>query len=252
MPFVNNDGVHIYYEVTGSGEPLVLQHGLSDSVAAWREYGYLERLKPHYRLIMIDGRGHGYSDKPHDPAAYGLKQRVDDVTAVLDALDTGRTSFCGYSMGGWIGFGMALHAPERVERLVIGGAHPYASSGGFFRRIFADGLLAWVELIEKMAGPLTMTTRERLLSNDIAALSASVADDWADISPALAGAGLPVHLYVGADDPARPLVERCADELPGARCSVLPELNHFQAMGRSDLTAPLILGAFAPQAEQAR
>ena len=61
MPQVNNNGVRIHYEVTGDGPPLVLHHGFSDDLRCWDDYGYVAALAPHYRLIMIDGRGHGRS-----------------------------------------------------------------------------------------------------------------------------------------------------------------------------------------------
>ncbi len=72
MSFVSNDGIRIHYEVEGNGPPLVLLHGLSDSIESWYEFGYVERLKDEFQLIMIEARGHGESDKPHDPAAYNL------------------------------------------------------------------------------------------------------------------------------------------------------------------------------------
>jgi pimeloyl-ACP methyl ester carboxylesterase len=94
----------------------------------WYEAGYVEALRPDYRLILIDARGHGSSDKPHDPDAYVLNRRAADVVAVLDALDIAKALFWGYSMGGWIGFGIAKYAAERVHALVIGGQHPHARS----------------------------------------------------------------------------------------------------------------------------
>ena len=86
----------------------------------------MDALKGDYRLILVDARGHGQSDKPQDPSAYGLEKRVADVTSVVDAMGVAKAHFWGYSMGGWIGFGMAKYAPDRVDRLVIGGSHPYA------------------------------------------------------------------------------------------------------------------------------
>src|SRR3712207_4870218 len=101
MPYVNNDDTRIYYEVEGAGPPLVLLHGLSDSLASWRDYGFVAGLASDYRLILIDARGHGRSDKPHDPNAYGHAQRAADVAAVLDDLAIDRAHFLGYSLGGW-------------------------------------------------------------------------------------------------------------------------------------------------------
>src|SRR3954453_8073780 len=98
----------------GEGLLLVLQHGSSDSLESWRQFGYVAALKHTHRLILIDARGHGRSDKPHDPAAYDIALRAGDVVAVLDDLGIRETSYLGTSMGGWIGFGVAKYAPERV------------------------------------------------------------------------------------------------------------------------------------------
>ena len=120
MPYADNDGIRIHYQVEGEGPPLVLQHGFSESVVDWYEAGYVNALRSDYRLILIDARGHGASDKPHDPDAYALHRRVADVVAVLDALKIAKALFWGYSMGGWIGFGTAKYSQERFRALVIG------------------------------------------------------------------------------------------------------------------------------------
>jgi pimeloyl-ACP methyl ester carboxylesterase len=64
VPYARNAGSH--YEVTGAGPPLVLQHGFMCSLDEWDELGYVAALSAQYRLILIDARGHGSSDKPHD------------------------------------------------------------------------------------------------------------------------------------------------------------------------------------------
>lgn len=94
---------------------------------------YLSALKSLRRLIRVDARGHGASDKPHDPSAYNLDFRVADVTAVLDDLDIRQTDYFGFSMGDWIGFGLAMYAPIRIRSLILGGAHPYAENMQVFR-----------------------------------------------------------------------------------------------------------------------
>ena len=107
MPYIENSGVRIHYAVEGSGPELVLLHGFMGSIVDWIALGYVGALQAHYRLILIDSRGHGRSDRPHDEASYALDRRVADVTAVLDALSVETAHFWGYSMGGYIGFGMA-------------------------------------------------------------------------------------------------------------------------------------------------
>ena len=67
MPYVDNDGVKIHYHVEGNGPDIVMQHGLTNSMQNWYAYGFVEELKKSNRLILIDARGHGKSDKPHDP-----------------------------------------------------------------------------------------------------------------------------------------------------------------------------------------
>jgi pimeloyl-ACP methyl ester carboxylesterase len=60
------------------GQPLVHQHGFTDSLETWYDLGYVEALKSHYRLILIDARGHGASDKPREPDAYAKCRRHND------------------------------------------------------------------------------------------------------------------------------------------------------------------------------
>ena len=128
MPYAVNQGIRIHYRIEGDGQPMVLQHGFTDSLETWYDLGYVEALKPKYRLILIDARGHGASDKPHEPDAYDRERNVADITTVLDDLYIQRAHYFGYSMGGRIGFAIARYAPERVQSLILGGGSPYAFS----------------------------------------------------------------------------------------------------------------------------
>ena len=121
MPYVDNSGVKIHYHVEGDGPPLVLQHGLTSSLQNWYAYGFVEELQKDYRLILVDARGHGRSDKPHDPKDYDLKLRVSDILAVMDDLGVEKAHYMGYSMGGRIGFGLVMHALDRFHSFIVGG-----------------------------------------------------------------------------------------------------------------------------------
>jgi pimeloyl-ACP methyl ester carboxylesterase len=177
MPHANNQGIRIYYEVQGAGPPLVLQHGSFGSGRDWRDFGYVEVLSRRYQLILVDARGHGNSDKPHDPAAYDLEFRVKDVTAVLDNLQISQADYCGYSMGGWIGFGLANYATERVRSLILGGAHPYPENMEAFRGLLPQEPVEFIKMVEQVFGPhMTPAIRERYLMNDLKALLASTRD----------------------------------------------------------------------------
>jgi pimeloyl-ACP methyl ester carboxylesterase len=85
----------------GTGPALVLQHGFTSCLEDWYECGYVAALQPKYRLILVDARGHGDSDKPHDEASYTLDRRVADVTAVLDAATIEKARFWGL-LDGWL------------------------------------------------------------------------------------------------------------------------------------------------------
>src|SRR4051794_27013042 len=127
MPYAENDGVRIHYEVEGEGPSLVLHGGATQSLEGWRRQpvGVAQALRSEYRLILIDPRGLGRSDKPHDPAEYHLTTRVRDVTAVLDAEAIVQAHFWGYSMGSVVGLGLGVHAPERCHALILGGVDPW-------------------------------------------------------------------------------------------------------------------------------
>lgn len=252
MPFAVNQGIRIYYETEGSGPPLLLHHGLSDSIEGLRESGLVAALNPERRLILIDARGHGKSDKPHDPEAYALDRRAMDVVAVLDALDIEKTAYYGYSMGGVIGYGVAAHAPERLSSLVVGGAHPYASSMEFFRENLQAGLKTWLAVLEQLAGPLPESTVLRMMANDIDALRASVLDDRSPAFPKTPELTFPCRLIVADADPIMPLVEQFASEMK-AGFFPLRGYNHFSAYVRPLVQVPVILGSdlFQPTSQTA-
>lgn len=99
-PHIDNHGVSVHCHVEGEGSPFVLQHGFAMSLERWHEAGYVDALRRDHQVILIDARGHGASDKPHDIEAYSPRSSVADVLAVLDALDVSKAHFWGYSMGG--------------------------------------------------------------------------------------------------------------------------------------------------------
>ncbi len=128
MPFATaDDGVRLHYEVDGAegAPPLLLHHGFGGNLDDWRDFGYVERLRDRFRLILIDGRGHGRSDKPLREEDYDFRTRVLDVVAVLRDAGHERAHFLGYSLGGTVGLSALIYAPQRFESTVIGGASPY-------------------------------------------------------------------------------------------------------------------------------
>jgi len=240
MPFAQNRGVRIHYETAGTGPALVLHHGTMGSGPDWVDLGYVEALKDRHRLILIDARGHGHSDKPHDPSEYDLRLRAADVVAVLDDLRVQRADFLGYSMGGWIGFGLAKHFPDRFNSFILGGAHPYAENTQAIRDRMPDDPAAFAAGLEKTYGTLlTPARRARLLANDLVALRALTRDrdDIADVLPTMT---MPSLVFCGELDPRLAQARQAASEIPNASFLGLPGCDHVGTTRRTDIIIPRI------------
>jgi len=257
MPYADNEGIRIHYETEGEAPPLVLQHWSLTTMEGWYEYGYVSALKNDYQLILLDGRGHGASDKPHGTEAYELKKRVEDVVAVLDDLCLSQAHFFGYSMGGWIGFGAARYAPERFQSLIIGGQHPYAQNMDGLRQLVRhgveDGAEAFIAVWEESFGSVSFETRERMLAYDYEALLA-VAQDRESLEAVLPTMRMPCLLYVGEMDDVYAIARACAKQIPNVTFVTLPGLDHGEAIRRSDEVLPHVkrfLAAVNQQTEAA-
>jgi pimeloyl-ACP methyl ester carboxylesterase len=206
----------------------------------WYELGYVDVLKCGRKVILIDARGHGASDKPHDTAAYGKNLQAADVVAVLRELEAPRADYFGYSMGARIGFAMAQYAPERVRGFILGGAAGDGRSriGNRFRaglkETGADGIPAlW-------GAVLPQTLESRLIRNDVVALDACITDSlgFADVLPTMT---MPCLMYVGEADPICAVAEATAAEMPNVTFFTLPGLGHAEAFLRSELVLPRVL-----------
>ncbi len=117
--FFDSNGVKIRYIVAGTGEPIILIHPFAASAEIWEPL--VKDLSQNYRLIAMDCRGHGKSEKPHDPKQYGIEM-VNDVVRLMDHLGIKKAVIIGYSMGGSIGMKMLTAHPDRIRIAVIGGS----------------------------------------------------------------------------------------------------------------------------------
>lgn len=241
MPFANNEGINIHYQTEGDGPPVILQHWSLATLESWYDFGYVSGLNKDYRLILIDARGHGASDKPHSPEAYGLQERVKDIVTVLDDLSIDQAHFFGYSMGGWIGFGAAQYAPERFRSLIIGGQHPYAQKMDHIRQFMQYGIEngseAFIVMWEENFGKLSNEIKERILNCDFEALLA-VAQDRESLEAVLPTIRMPCLLYVGEKDDIYSTSKECAKHIANATFVTLPGLDHVEVIKRSDRVLP--------------
>jgi pimeloyl-ACP methyl ester carboxylesterase len=261
VPLARNalDGTRVYFEDGGGeGVPVVLHGGLVDSVESVRHSqvgSALEALAGEFRLVYVDHRGVGRSDKPHDPEEYAMPLRVGDAVAVLDELDVERAHFVGASWGGRLGFGIGEHASERVLSLAIGGQQPYAiDPAGPLASVVTEALAAsrearslepFVAALERSMGArVRADLREQWLENDPVAIDAAwrAALAEGDVCGDLSAWRIPclIHAAVGdADfyDGAR----RAAAEIPNAEFVSVEEPDHVGAHLRPDPVLPAVL-----------
>ncbi len=137
--YLDNNGVKIYYEVYGTGQPLVLIHGNGGSIKgrAW----FIDTLSKKYKVIMMDNRCHGKSACPSGYLTY--EQMADDLNAVLNELHIDSVMIWGHSDGGIVGLLMAIHYPKKVKKLLASGANLRPDSTAVAADMFP--------LIDKMA-----------------------------------------------------------------------------------------------------
>jgi pimeloyl-ACP methyl ester carboxylesterase len=250
MPYATNphDGVRIHYEVEGSGPPLILHVGFMGRLQDWHRDGMVDALQDDFRLILIDPRGQGQSDKPHDVESYALERVVDDVISVQNDLGIDRSHFLGYSMGGKIGFAAGLFAPDRFLSLLLGGSHPYydqvttilGSSLHEEANLLAQGMERFLGRCQELYGPRPPGIRELWLENDGKALAAMTLarESYPAISDRLAEISLPTLIYCGSEDEPLPLAKIASEVMPKAHLIVLQGLGHMETLWRCDLVAP--------------
>lgn len=113
--FVNSSGCKIYYQVRGSGDPLVLIMGFGADGSVWEKH--VAEYEKHFQCIILDNRGVGQSDQPKGP--YSTAMMAEDVVAVMDHAGVEKAKVAGISMGGAIAQSLAIRHPDRVSCLAL-------------------------------------------------------------------------------------------------------------------------------------
>jgi len=238
-----NDGIRIAYEVAGEGEPVVLVHGFaSDRVQNWRAPGWYKTLTDAgYKVVALDCRGHGESDKPHDPKLYGHAKMAGDVLAVMNDAGVGRALLMGYSMGGYIGMSLLMTRPEFFRKVVIAGvgasyldlnAAQAAVADPGRRAMIADALLA-----EDVSTIRNETARNfRLFAEqpgkDRIALAACMRGNRDVFTrEQLAQSRLPVLVVCGEKDVLTGSPDPLAAAFADGRAVTVPNRDHMTAVG---------------------
>ena len=226
------DGTRIAYVVQGSGPAVLLLHGFgADHVLNWARPGVIDALTgAGRRVIATDARGHGASDKPHDPDGYGGDAMVRDAKAVLDHLGVEQVDVVGYSMGSMVAARLVPEEP-RTRALVLGGVGATVMpprSGGRAPEAIAAALLADDPAsIESVAGKAFREFAD-FTGADRQALAALSRSDALRYSVRFDAITVPTLVVAGADDRLIRSPSELADRLPSAR-SVTVAGDHLGA-----------------------
>lgn len=227
----DSDGVRLHFELHGpeGGHPIVLVHGFaSDYQLNWGGTRWQETLtKAGHRVIGLDCRGHGGSDKPHDPAAYALEMMADDVRRLLEHLEIETANYLGYSMGAKIGLQAMLDFPQRLDRAVLGGV----GWGGAFRAAEEIATALRGGPIDSPVAKTFFDFAKARPSNDLEALAACILGPQPNPDPtALAKINKPVLVVVGDEDDIVSDVDRLIEDIPTAKLVTIAGRNHMSAV----------------------
>ncbi len=245
--FTTTDGVGIYYEEHGSGDPVLLAYGIGGNAGMWQPN--VAALAARHRLVLWEPRGHARSDSPEDPARVTFAHWVLDLRDLMDHLGLGRAVVGGLSLGGGIATRFALAHPERVRALV---AVDSSSAAGLPLSVanlvmrarsievtLSGGMDAMAEFSiasnPNIAGRLKLDPRAgdeihamyRMLTpiGYANALRALLQMDY--IAERLPEISAPTLLVCGDEDPSLAPMEAMADRIKHARLALLSPAGHF-------------------------
>ena len=245
MPYFDNNGIKIYYEIEGEGPPVIMIHGFASSLEGnWKQANWIKALKDNYRLILLDCRGHGKSDKPHEESFYGQKMS-DDVVKLMDHLSIEKANFLGYSMGAYLTFRLLLSKPHLFISAILGGFVMNIMQNEQDRSNMRENTIRRIEAfraesIDDVKDPMARGFRQfaELSGNDLKALAAVTAgllqersdpiETPTQTKEALKKINVPVMTVVGTND-----------FIPGDKtliAQIVPNACHFQIQGKDHLT----------------
>ena len=239
MPKIQSNGINLYYEIHGEGQPLLFIHGLGSSTRDW-EFQVQEFAKS-YKVITLDLRGHGQSDKPAGP--YSMSMFAADTVGLLKGLGIDAPHVVGLSLGGGVAFQMAVDASLPLKSLIIVNSTPELIVRTFKERMTVWQRIAIVKLLgmRKMGEVLSKRLFIKPEQEDIRQMFVT---RWAENDQrtylnamrALVGWSVAARigsiscptLVIAADQDYSPLSvkEAYTAQIPGAQLAVIPDSRH--------------------------
>jgi 3-oxoadipate enol-lactonase len=256
MAFVENQGVKIYWDEQGAGEPILLIMGLSYPSDMWHRTR--PALAARYRTIAFDNRGVGRSDVP--PGAYSMPAMAADAAAVLDAAGITTAHVLGFSMGGMIAQEFALQYPHRVKSLILGctgpgGPHAVQAKPAVLQVLMSRGVMNPAEANEAMIPFIyDSATSRQLIDEDM-----KIRMQWYPTAEGYMGQlqaifgweaysriaqiAAPTLVIHGETDQLVPTEngKLIAAKIPGAKLVLLPQASHIFSTDQSAASRQAIL-----------
>jgi pimeloyl-ACP methyl ester carboxylesterase len=246
MKQFDSAGVDIAFLDTGASTekpPVLLIHGFASNVETnWVNTGWVDFLsKAGYRVVALDNRGHGQSQKLYELTDYGAPLMAEDARRLLDHLGIGRAHVIGYSMGARIAAFLALAHPDRVDHVVFGGlginmVRGLAGTGPIARALEAES-------IEDVTNPTARTFRlfAEQTKSDLKALAACIRSARAPITAEMVSElAAPVLVAVGETDVIGGSAADLAKLISGARGFTIPGRDHNRAVGDKSFKAEVL------------
>ncbi len=238
MNTFNSSGLTLAYnDIAGDGgQTVVLVHGFATSAEEnWRRLGWFGAFERRgARVVALDLRGHGRSDKPHDASAYDVATMADDAIALMDHLDIGAADLMGYSLGARLVARTAASHPGRVGNLILGGV-------GARMLEPRETHLGAMTMAEAMRAPEISTITDPTLRGfrqfaenqgedrlALAACSEGLAASMVQVP--FEAIRSPTLIVAGNRDEIAGSPDELADVIPGAKAVTLPGCDHFNAI----------------------
>jgi pimeloyl-ACP methyl ester carboxylesterase len=241
--FFDSGGVKIYYRVEGKGEPVLLIHGFAtNAYYQWVYPGVFRALAKDHRVIALDVRGHGRSDKPTEIDKYGTEM-VEDAVRLLDHLQIEKAHVIGYSMGALITGKLLTMHPDRLLSATLGGTgiFPHGAKLPPFYDKLADSLeegKGLGPLVEALAPPgktadayaSTIKLLNRSLVGDNGKALAAVVRSWKKLTVSkeqLKNNKVPTLALIGANDPLKDTLDHIKNDMANLEVVVLDGTDHI-------------------------
>lgn len=234
VKYFEHDGFKLAYREEGQGDPILLIHGFaSTSVVNWVSPGWFRTLtEAGYRVIAIDNRGHGLSDKPHERDAYYPAKMASDASALLDHLGIKKAHVMGYSMGARISAFLALQQPEKVHTVVFGGLGIGMVTGAGDWEPIGEALLAEdPETVTNPRGKMFRKFADQTKSDRFALAACVVTSKELVTAKEISHILQPALVAVGTTDDIAGNAQELADLLPNGEALDITGRDHMLAVG---------------------